>query len=68
MYKSCRGIYASYHLSLCVCVCIYVCVYEYISTHTIVKCDVMTSAVVVAPLLCWALVRAQIKANQEGCW
>lgn len=64
MYKSCKGIYASYHLSLSLCIYIR----AHMHTHTIVKCDVMTSAVIAAHLLYWVLVRAQIKANQEGCW
>lgn len=62
-YKSCKGIYASYHLSLSLC--IYICAHMH--THTVVKCDVMTSAVIAARS-CWVLVRVQIKANQEGFW
>lgn len=46
-YKSCKGICASYYLSLSLCIYIR----AHMHTHTIVKCDVMTSAVIAARVL-----------------
>jgi len=54
--------------SLFLSVCIYTHTYMCPHAHMIVGCDVTTSAVTAARLLCWVLVRVQIKANQKGCW